>query len=285
MILPQYDSLNQIHRHHLPNPPPCKNPDRHVIKDNKRRCITCAQSWLKSLPWDSHSFHNRHRSNSIDDALLVQLGLKESLIKRTATVRDYISHYGESWRGYTCEYFGVEIGMSEDPDSYPYSRLVIEGVDRNFIILLLRERICYEPKNAECPVFLEILFQGFDYEVSIKGLSPRLEIGFTDLNPILRVREFAFENLARTMKNPVLENKLQGFIMAAAKLGKNNERFSIPKLCKHYGQGKTAGYKSRDSYYSFLKVVGREEGSEMSERVAKRIHEAYEIAKTSRQDS
>ncbi|MEK6324711.1 MAG: hypothetical protein AABN33_23970 [Acidobacteriota bacterium] len=138
-----------------------------------------------------------------DDGVLALLKVHNDVRKknrRTVVYRDCWKEGDAGFEGYVCEFFGIEIGESKDADSYPYWRLTVKDKP-SLIVPILRQRICYEPQITECPIYLEIIFQGFDYEIRFCGLDRDLDIKDQDLTPLLRARAFLFnqESLARYM--------------------------------------------------------------------------------------
>jgi hypothetical protein len=135
-----------------------------------------------------------------DDGVLALLKAADDVRKknrRTIVYRNCWEQGGAGFEDYVCEFFGIEIGESKDPDSYPYWHLKVEDKP-NLIVPILRQRICYEPQMTECPIYLEIIFQGFDRDIRLCGLDRDLEIQHQDLIPLLRARAFIFnqESLA-----------------------------------------------------------------------------------------
>jgi hypothetical protein len=179
---------------------PCKDPERH--KDYQTRdgeCWYCAGKWRESLPWVRNGLKQMRYDD--DGGVLALLKVPDDVRKkdrRTVVYKDCWKQDGVGFEDYVCEFFGIEIGDSKDPESYPFWHLTIEDKP-NLIIPILRQRVCYEPQITECPIYLEIVFQKFDYEIRFCGLDRDLDITDQDLTPLLRARAFLFnqESLAR----------------------------------------------------------------------------------------
>lgn len=181
---------------------PCKKPEQHQdYKTRDGECWLCNVNWRESLPWVRPALKQMRYDD--DDAVLALLKVDDDLRKmnrRTVVYKDCWKQNGAGFEDYVCEFFGIEIGESKDPESYPYWHLTVKDKP-NLIIPILRQRICYEPQMTKCPIYLEIVFQQSDYEIRFCGLDRDLEIKDKDLTPLLRARAFLFnqESLARYM--------------------------------------------------------------------------------------
>lgn len=139
-------------------------------------CIACAQTWLNSLPI-------YRPGEPEDDFLKIEFDIPDNLewCKRLTKLD------GDGWQGYTAESFGPRLGEVADPEDYPYWRIP-DAANPNAIIRLLRMRVCYEPQKETVPIFLELLYYGFNIKSAIRGMDGGIEVGPQELAPLLRVR-------------------------------------------------------------------------------------------------
>jgi len=158
-----------------------KESHRVLYHEPSGACLTCAYEWLSSLPF--YRFYEHE-----DDSLRVKFGIAENVEWYKKIIKDWDS---EELRGYTVEFFGPNRGEIEDPDGYPYLRILDEQ-NPKLLIQLLRTRVCYEPQQRDTPIFLELLYEGFRVTSAIKGMNSNIEIGTQELEPLLRVRNRMF---------------------------------------------------------------------------------------------
>jgi hypothetical protein len=185
------------------------------------------------------------------------------------------------WAGYVVELFGIEIAEVDNPNDYPYSRMPIANKPK-LLVQLFRARVAYEPRMVQCPLYLEIHIPGFGLkEASIKGAALNANASTPDLLYLLRARDFlsASDELNfRGFKSPRLSDKAAMFAQAAFRLGRRGRAFNILSLCKEAGN-----YRSRNSYYSFVRALSIEESAERAKRFVALIEEQYQLGLTQAQ--
>jgi hypothetical protein len=173
---------------------PCIEPEKH--KDSTKtqewgdECWLCSVQWYDALPWVRSSLDALRYED--DEALLELLQVPEDARKKkrlTVAYRNCWGNLDADHQNYTCELFGIEMGESENPDSYPYWRLTQKATP-NMIIPILRDRICYEPKIKECPIYLEVVYSGFKREITMHGLDSVEDLIASDLKYLLRARNW-----------------------------------------------------------------------------------------------
>lgn len=247
---------------------PCKNPEKH--KDigqwneytEQYECWQCNSTFERALPWNKGKFGTS--PDGRDEATFALKGIGEELRNSKRRYVTYSDCWAENHPGYAIEWFGIDMGEHEDIESYQYERLVISEKPK-LLVPILRERICHEPTMREAPVYLEIISYGSEYDVSIQGLDPRLDMTPLDLIPIIKARDIHFNRppMGLALRNPKLWDTWKGFIKAAETLGSKGEPFSIPNLD------------------DFLKAIEGQEmdGEELSKEAAKRIRLAYDLAR------
>ena len=188
------------HTHEINADIPCDRPEAHQrFHAEGHGCVVCKDAWYSSLPWQ----RKFHEQNLVDDssALFSFLRLRAKLHnypRYSRTKKDvWVEKYGQEWKGYTLEEFGIDIGETKDFQNIPFRRpshIHLKSKPDRFIPIL-RYRICYEPQIESYPLFLEIIVTDFvfrRYEVAIKGLEIKSVIKPKDLSPLLKARDFFF---------------------------------------------------------------------------------------------
>lgn len=172
----------------------CEDSEKHKewirTQEWGKECGYCHTKWYESLPWARSSFETRRYDN--DESLMSLLQIDDDARKKkrlSVVYRNCWEHMGAGYENYISELLGIETGELKDPDSYPYWR-ISKKAKPNLIIPVLRQRICYEPQMKECPVYLEIVYSGFNQQISIHGLNTVEDISMSHLNPILQARDW-----------------------------------------------------------------------------------------------
>ncbi|HKS41840.1 MAG TPA: hypothetical protein VJX74_14590 [Blastocatellia bacterium] len=272
---------------------PCANPDNniHQLATHQQEwgdeCWICLSSWADSLPWHRSGLDSARYND--DGALFTYLRLPDELKSKPRFSVTYNNVWNEPGvDGYISELFGIELGESKDPDSYPYYRLNRKEKP-NVIIPVLRQRICYGPQIKDCPIFLEVIYKEFRREINWRGLDTVEDISTDDLKWLLRVIDLLhgkeglgpFDDSISALDSLSAKARirLKDFITAAERLAQNESKFSILKLCNNYGWRKGKAAQSRDLYYKFLSDIKSEGGAEKAEMADKVIREAFATAK------
>jgi hypothetical protein len=261
---------------------PCQDPerDKEYLRRNevtqRDECWSCDMDFERTLPWKRGRTDKTH----YDATQILLMKVREELRENVRHVVTYYDSWEDDYPGYAIEWFGIEEGEFEDLDSYPYHRLVI-GENPKLLVPILRERICHIPSMRDIPVYIEILNYGFDYDLKLCGLDPRVDMTLLDLKPMIKARDIYFNRpwMGLPLHNRKLWDRWKGFVRAAETLGSRGEGFTISNLCKYYNGDQE--YKSRDIYDGFLKAIEEEEldGEELSKEAAKKIRIAYDLAR------
>jgi hypothetical protein len=263
---------------------PCKDPerDKEYMRRNEvtgqNECLICDMDFEGTLPW-KHGRIGRTDETHYDATQMLLMKVRQELREKVRHVVTYYDCWEEDYPGYVIEWFGIEEGEFEDLNSYPYHRLVI-GENPRLLVPILRERICYIPSMRDIPVYMEILNYGFDYDMKLCGLDPRVDMTLLDLRPMIKARDIYFNRpwMGLPLHNRKLWDRWKEFVRAAETLGSKGEKFTIPNLCKYYKSDQE--YKSTDIFDDFLKAIEEEEvdGEELSKEAEKRIRMAYNLA-------
>jgi hypothetical protein len=284
MLMPKYfDNSIASHSYEILAEIPCALPERHKKWHRESwGCLVCKDKWYRSLPWVSVGAKE-------DEALFSTLETSEAdredmrrKPRFSSEIKDYWIEHGEEWKGYTFEFYGIEIGESNNPDDYHFWRIKREAYP-NLIIYQARMRICYEPQIKTLPIYLEIQYRGYNKQrISIEGLDARSEISMYDLRYLLKARDayLGFEPQFGIDSHD-LQIKLNEFLEAAKRLGEKRLPFSVLSLCQWYGrqsEEKPMLYKTRKPYYDFLKQVQAEEGEKKVEEIKKWLDKKYQDA-------
>lgn len=173
---------------------PCQDPEKHQEYTYQEEwdavCWYCHSKWYESLPWVRSSLETLRYDD--DKALMSLLRVADDIQKKkrlTVVYRNCWEHLDADHQNYISELFGIEIGESKDPDSYPYWRLT-KKASPNLIIPIIRHRICYEPQMKEYPIYLEIVYTGFHREINMHGFDSVEDLSMSDLKYLLRALDW-----------------------------------------------------------------------------------------------
>jgi hypothetical protein len=252
----------------------CNKPDDHwQLYRNEYECRVCKEAWFNLLPWQSNS-HSGFDNDAALCSLLKVPATMRKLPRYSKITKDiWVRHYGEQWQGYTLEQFGIDTGKKKPKTSNPHNTIHIQEKPEA-LIQTFRTRIAFESQKNNQPVWLEIINSFNEADISIKGLDNNLEIGTTDLIPILRAREFIFNKLVE-LNSGSFNMTVSRFMQAARRLGRKRKPFTKPNLCIEMG-----GYKSRNTYYAFINDVIKEAGKAVADKIEERIEEQYKMGQS-----